>query len=52
MRKLLFAPGPNDWSLIRLPSGLAWLYVLIRPLRLAAWVVGVALDQFEGWTGV
>jgi hypothetical protein len=52
LSKLLFASGPHDWSLIRLPSGLAWLYVLIRPLRLAAWVVGTALDQFECWTGV
>jgi hypothetical protein len=32
----LFAPSPEDWAWVRLPDGLAPLYRVLRPLRLAA----------------
>lgn len=32
----LFLPSPEDWAWVRLPDGLAPLYRVLRPLRLAA----------------
>jgi hypothetical protein len=52
LTRLLFASGPSDWALIRLPNRLSWLYAFIKPLRLAAGVVGVLLEQSEAWLGI
>ena len=39
LTRLLFTSGPADWELIALPGWLAWLYPLIKPLRLVSWAV-------------
>jgi len=35
-QRLLFRLTPRDWNLVRLPAPLAWLYIPLRALRLAA----------------
>jgi Uncharacterised nucleotidyltransferase len=32
---VLFTPGPAEWAMVPLPGRLAWLYYVIRPIRIA-----------------
>ncbi len=32
---VLFTPGPAEWAMLPLPGRLAWLYYVLRPIRLA-----------------
>ncbi len=32
---VLFTPGPAEWAMLPLPDKLAWLYYVLRPMRIA-----------------
>jgi hypothetical protein len=40
--KILFQPTVSDYEAVALPEGMAWMYPVLRPFRLAAKVVGRA----------
>lgn len=43
--RLVFTPTLGDWSLVRLPRALSFVYYLLRPLRLLALLVSRRLEH-------